>query len=119
MDGVRMSNQSCRGGNEDVIHVNDDTGTFCEKAELDVFEYLIHHGLKGTGRVCQSKEHDPWFKEIIFGLKCRFLFISCFDLNVVISPSYVKFGEDICILYLTDEIGDERKGVLVPDGVFV
>jgi len=86
---------------------------------LDILEYLIHHSLKGAGRVSQSKEHDLWFEETIFGLKCHFLLISCFDPDVVISSSYVEFGEDMCILHLTDKVRDERKGILVPDGVLI
>src|SRR6266404_8886531 len=119
MDSVRMVDQRGQGGNEDVIHVDDNTGPLCEKAKLNVFEDLIHHGLKGTWRISQTKEHDSWFKETIFGLKCRFFFITSLDSNIVISPSYVELGEDICVLHLTDEIGDERQGVAVSNGEFI
>src|SRR6266404_8738840 len=114
-----MIKQSCRGGNEDVVHINDDTGPLCEKAELDLLEYLVHHGLKGTRGVGQTEEHNPWFKKAIFGFKRRFLFVPCFDPDVIVTPSHVKLGEDICILYLTDKVLDEWKGVSVPDRVFV
>ncbi len=95
------------------------TCSFCEEVELKVLEYLIHHGLEGTWQVCQTKEHDPWFKETIFGFECCFLFISCLDLDIIVSPSYIKFGKDMCILYLTDKIRDEWQGIAILDGVFI
>src|SRR6266404_5607559 len=104
MDGVQMSTRSGQGGNEDVVHIDDDTSALLGKAELDVLEDLVHHGLECTWRICQPKEHHSWFEKTIFGLEYGFLFIPRLDPNVVIAPSYVKFGEDIRILYLTDEI---------------
>ncbi len=60
-----------------------------------------------------------WFEKTIFGLEGSFFLIPCLDPNVVISPSYVKLGEDMCVLYLTDEIGNERQGVSISNGEFV
>ena len=107
MDSVRMGLQGSWCSNQDVVHVDDDTSAFGKEAQLKVFEYLIHHGLKGAWWICQTEEHDLWFKKAIFGLKCCILFIAGFDPDVVISPLYVEFGKDMSILYLADEIGDE------------
>src|SRR6267378_101528 len=63
--------------------------------------------------------HDPWFKKTVFGLECCFLFIPRLDPNIVIPPSYVKLGEDICVLHLTDEIGNKRQGVSIPNSELV
>src|SRR6266404_3193388 len=119
MDSVRMVIQSCRGGDEDVIHIDDNTSTHREKAELNVPEDLVHHCLKGTWGICKTKEHDPWFEKTIFSLKGGFFFVSCFNSNIVISPSYIKLGEDVCVLHLADKIGDERQGVSISNGKFV
>src|SRR6267378_76897 len=119
MDGVRVIQQTCGSGDEDVVHVDDNPRSLLKEVELDILENLVHHRLECTWRICQSKEHNPWFEETIFGLECRFLFIPCLDPNVVIAPSYVKLGEDIHILHLTDEIGNERQGVSVSNGELI
>src|SRR5882762_11492616 len=116
MDGVRVIQQTCGSGNEDVIHVDDNPSSLLKEAELDILEDLVHHRLECTWRICQPKEHDPWFEKTIFGLESCFLFIPFLDPNIVIAPSYVKLGEDVCVLHLTDEIGSKRQGVSIPDG---
>src|SRR6266404_1268593 len=119
MDGVRVFHQGRRSGNEDVVHVDNNTSSLRQEAELNILEDLVHHCLECTWGIRQPKEHNPWFEKTIFGLESCFLFIPHLDPNVVVTPSYVKFGEDICILYLTDEIGNKRQGVSISDGEFV
>src|SRR5712664_3452963 len=111
MDGVRMVKKSRGGGNEDVVHIDNNAGSLRQEAELNVFEDLIHHCLECTWGISQSEEHDPWFEKTIFGLESCFLFIPRLDPNIVVTPSYVKLGEDMRILHLTDEIGNKRQGV--------
>src|SRR6266404_5313514 len=119
MDGVRVVRRRGRRGDQDIIHIDNDASSLREEAELDVLEDLIHHGLECTRGICQPEEHDTWFKKTVFGLKCCFLFIPCLDPNVVVSPSYVELGEDVRVLHLTDEIGNERQGVSISDGELV
>ena len=45
--------------------------------------------------------------------------VSISDVDVVVSPSDVKFGEDLGIFYLVDEILDQWERVGVLDGVGV
>jgi len=40
-----------------VIHVNGEP-SLCHLHSED----MVHHHLKGGRRVCQTKEHDQWFK---------------------------------------------------------
>src|SRR6266404_5620389 len=119
MDGVRMIQQIRRSSDEDVVHVDDDASALLQEAELEIFEDLIHHGLECTWRICQPKEHNPRFEKTIFGLECCLFLIPCLDPNVIIPPSYVKLGEDVCVLHLTDEIGNERQGVSISNSEFV
>src|SRR6266404_8429706 len=119
MDGVRMVTKGRRGGNENVIHIDNNAGSLRQEAKLDVLEDLIHHCLECTWGISQSKEHNLWFKKAVFGFEGCLFFVPRFDPNIVITPSHVKLGEDIRILYLTDEIGDKRQGVSISDGKFV
>src|SRR6266404_2338006 len=119
MDGVRMVTKGRRGGNENVIHIDNDAGSLRQEAKLDVLEDLIHHCLECTWGISQSKEHNPWFKKAVFGFEGCLFFVPRFDPNIVITPSHVKLGKDICILYLTDEIGNERQGVPISNSEFV
>ena len=45
--------------------------------------------------------------------------VAVLDLYIVVSPAYVKLGEDFSVSQFVYEVGDERKGVGVTDGVFV
>jgi len=53
------------------------------------------------------------------GLERRFFFVACLDSDIVIPPSYIKLSEEMCILHLTDEIGDKRQGVSISNSEFV
>jgi len=46
----------------------------------------IHHLLKDCRRIAKTKEHDYRFKKAKFGLEGCLLFISLFDLDIVVSP---------------------------------
>ncbi|PFH45390.1 hypothetical protein AMATHDRAFT_160161, partial [Amanita thiersii Skay4041] len=71
-----------------VIHV-DDHPTFSDFSP----EYIVHHGLKCRWRV----EHYQRFKKTSICPECRFPFITFFDLDVVVSPANVHFGEVFCL----------------------
>ena len=45
--------------------------------------------------------------------------VAILDSYVVVSPVYVKFGEDLSVSQFVYEVGDKGKGVGVTDGVFV
>ncbi len=54
----------------------------------------VHHHLEGSRGVGQSEEHNRRFEEALRGEECRFPFVAFFDADVVVSPSYVEFGEE-------------------------
>jgi hypothetical protein len=56
---------------------------------------VVHHHLKGHGRVSETKEHNCWFKETFTRLEGCFPLISLFDLNIVIALSHVKLREQL------------------------
>jgi hypothetical protein len=76
------------GGNDNVVHVDEQPPFYCFFSE-DV----IHHCLEGGWRICQSKEHDHWFKQPFAGFEGGFVFISFFQMDVVVSPVNVELSE--------------------------
>ena len=80
---------------------------------------VIHELLEGGGRIGETKEHYGWFEESLMSNESSFPLVPIFDLDIVISPTDVKFGEDLCPLEFIDEVGNEWKGVCVTDCVFV
>jgi len=56
-------------------------------------EYSIYHGLEGGQGVGETKEYDLWFKESLVGYKCCLPLVPFFDLNIVVSLSYIELGE--------------------------
>ena len=99
---------------EEIIHV-DDKPSFCDH----VMEEIVHEGLEGGRGISETKEHHSWFKESFMSDKSGFLLMSILDLDIVISPLDIKFGEDFCSLEFIDEVGNEWKGVCITDSVFI
>ena len=54
--------------------------------------------LEGGREVGEIKEHDSRFKETFVGNKGSFPLMSVLDMDIVISPSYIKFGKDFGVL---------------------
>jgi len=54
----------------------------------------VHHHLEGGGGIGQPKEHDCWFEESFWGKERRFPFVSLFDTDIVVSPTYIEFSEE-------------------------
>ncbi len=44
------------------------------------------------------------------------MFVTFTDTYIIVSPSYIQFGVDVCIAQITYEIRDEGKQVLVAYG---
>jgi len=109
----RLSGSSfCVDG--EIIHVNGHPplGDFST-------EDHVHHHLKGSGGIGQSEEHDRWFEEALWGEECRFPFISLFDTNIIVSPTYVKFGEEGAAGETINSLGNERGDIPVLLGLLV
>ena len=101
------------GGNTDVVHVDTDSGPKRFMFGDDITVDVVHHGLEGRWRVCESEIHDHRFKKTVSGFECRFLFITFLNAYIVIPPSDVELHVYMCVAEVTDEIRDERKRVLV------
>ena len=103
-----------RGVDKKIVHV-DDEPSFGNH----IAEGVIHEALEGGGGVGKSEEHHGGFEEPLMGDEGGFPLVSVFDSYIVISPPNVEFGEDLSVSQFIYEVGDERKGVGVADGMFV
>jgi hypothetical protein len=75
--------------------------------------------LKGCRRVCETKEHYRRLKESFTGFEGGFPLISLFDADVVISPSYIEFGEQVVSSQVVDEVVNQWERVPVWYSPFV
>ena len=84
---------------EEVVHV-DDEPSFCNH----IPERVGHELLESGGGVGHAEEHNHGFVESPVGNESGFPLVSILDLDVVISPLYVKLGEDLGIFEFVDEV---------------
>ena len=90
-----------RGEDQEVVHV-DNEPSFRDH----ISEGVVHESLKGGRGVSETKEHDGGFKEAFVGDKCSFPLVSVFDVDVIVAPLDIKFGEDLGVPELVDEVRD-------------
>ncbi|KIJ60822.1 hypothetical protein HYDPIDRAFT_97867, partial [Hydnomerulius pinastri MD-312] len=57
-------------------------------------EDVIHHRLERCWGVGKAEEHDRRFEEPAVSPEGGLPFVSFFDTDIVVSPAYVKLGED-------------------------
>ena len=86
---------------EEVIHINDEP-SFCDH----ISERVGHESLKSGGGVGHAEEHDSGFIESSVGNEGGLPLVAILDLDIVISPLYVKLGKDLGIFEFVDEVGD-------------
>ena len=99
---------------KDVIHVNDEPsfGNY-------ISEGGVHEGLEGWQRITLAKEHNQQLIEAIRGDEHSLPLISFLDVDVVIPPSYVHFGEVFGSIQSIDEGRDEGERIHIPDSMFI
>jgi hypothetical protein len=79
----------------------------------EILEYFVHHGLEGSWTVGEAKVHDQWFEEISICSECGLPLIAILNTDIIVSPSYIEFGEVSCALESMYEIINEGEGVLI------
>ena len=80
---------------------------------------VIHESLEGGRGIGETEEYYSWFKESLMSDKSGFPLMSVLDSDIVISPTDIKFGEDLCPLEFINEVRNEWEGVCVADCVFI
>ena len=78
---------------------------------------MIHERLKCGGSIAESKEHDSGFEESHGSNESSFPLILFLNVDVVISPMNVEFGEQGGLLHVIDEFRDEGEWVSILDSV--
>jgi hypothetical protein len=73
-----------------------------------------------SGRgISETKEHNERFKHSTICLKSSLPLVAFLDANVVIPPTHVKLGEDCFVLEFIHDVGNEREGILISNGLSV
>ena len=102
------------GEDEDVVEI-DRNLSFGNEISEDTVHYILECGW-GVG---ESKEHYCGLEESFVAFEGGFPFVSFFDADVVVSPSYIKLGEPLLSHKFVNEFLDERERVSVPYGISV
>ena len=84
-----------------------------------ICEDMIHEGLKGRWSIAEAKEHDRRFIETKGGDERCFPLILLFDVNVVVTPTDVEFGEQGGLLHVINQFRDERERIAIANGVAI
>jgi hypothetical protein len=74
---------------------------------------MVHHGLKGGGRIRESEEHYSWLVKPEWSDEGCLPFVSWFDSYVVVAPPDVEFSEQGGFSYCCYEVRDEGEWVAV------
>ena len=102
------------GGDEEVVHV-DDEPSFSDH----VSERVVHESLEHGRGVAKAEEHDGWLEEPLMHNESHLPLVTILDADIVVSPTNIEFSEVANIFQLVHEVRDEGKGVGVTGGVFV
>ena len=102
------------GVDEEVVHINDEPAF-----SNHIPERVRHESLESGRGIGHAEEHDSGFVESSVGNEGGFPLVAFLDSDVVISPSYIKLGEDLGVFEFVNEIGDQGEGVGISDSVFV
>ena len=113
-DTFMMEGHIILGVDSHIVHI-DFKPLFWEHIHKD----MAHESLEGGGSIAESKEHDSGFEESHGGDESGLPLIFLSDVNVVISPTNVKFGEQSRLLHVIDEFQDEGKWIGISDSVGV
>ena len=87
------------GGNEKVVHV-DDEPSFSDH----VSEGVVYESLECSGGVAKAEEHDGGFKESFVHDEGRFPLMTILDADIVVSPTNVKLSVVVSVFQLVHEV---------------
>lgn len=73
------------GENENVIHIDK------HKVVNEISQYIVHHCLKNSGSIGESKRHYKILKVTQVSVECRFPIISLTDGNQVVRLVEIQF----------------------------
>ena len=111
---LMMESYVILGVDSHVIHV--DLKPLLQK---HISEDVVHESLEGGGSVAESKEHDSGFKESHGGDESSLPLIFLLNVNVIISPTDVEFGEQGGFFHVVNEFRDQGERIGISDGVRV
>ena len=86
-----------RGGDEEVVHI-DDEPSFSDH----VLEGVIHESLECGRGIAKAEEHDGGFEESFVGDEGRLPLVTIFDMDVVVPLTDIKLGEVAGVFQLVD-----------------
>src|SRR6184192_4328173 len=90
--------------NEDIINIYNHTDV------QQRFQDVLDQRLEGSWGICESEGHDFVLIMTISCAKSHFLDVIFVNADLIVSPTKVNLGEDLCTLKSVNEVIDEGDG---------
>src|SRR6266545_569661 len=74
---------------------------------------VVHHCLKCSRGVYETKEHYEGFKRSFTTTKCHFPFVSFLDTDIVITPTNIHLNITIVFMKIIDQFINARKWISI------
>ena len=91
MHNLSVEGGVIRGGDQDVVHVDED---YVGVLQFEGSEDAIHYALEGCGGIALTKQHDHGFKESEGGLERRLPLVAIFNADIMVPPPDVKLCKE-------------------------
>ena len=75
--------------------------------------------MKGGRGIGHAEEHDGGFIKSSVGDEGGFPLATFLDSDIVISPLYIKLGEDLGIFKFVNEVGNQGEGVCISNSMAI
>ena len=75
--------------------------------------------MKSGGRIGHAEEHDGGFIESSVSDEGGFPLVAFLYSDIVISPLYVKLGEDLGVFKFVNEVRNQGEGVCISDSMTI
>ena len=80
---------------------------------------MVHEHLKCGGSIAESEKHDGGFKQFHGSDEGSLPLVFFLDVDIVVSPTNVKFGKQGGLLHVINEFRDKGERVGISDCVGV
>jgi len=74
---------------------------------------MVHEGLEHSGHIGEPHRHDEELEGAVLGVKCSLPFMAGCNVHIVVASAQVKFGVDLGIAQLIEEVHNEGDRVLI------
>ena len=72
---------------------------------------VVHESLECGRGITEAEEHDSWFEQSQGSYEKSFPLVLLLKVDVIVSPMYIKLGEDSGVFHIINEFWDQGQWV--------